>query len=586
MLFSLAFRLLTLIKGIVFALSKQRNVIPCLCLSLVLLTACGGGGGSDPIDSDNDGVLDVNDVDLDNDGLIEINDLQQLDWVRHNVEGTARNDGAGTSSDAGCPTNGCNGYELMSDLDFDTNGDSVMDINDTYFDYDNDGNNNGWLPIPAYASNFDGNGHIIHNLFIDRPLADAETNGRNIGLFASITKQQIEIKNLRLMGGSVNGDEQVGGLAGGAGATSQSIYRNLHTDLSVNGSTKVGGLIGLGGVGVTIQQSSTSGTVMGNGDYIGGILGWAAYSGIYDSETSASITSSGHSIGGLVGFGIPVIIRGSIARGDVTGTDYVGGLVGRVIGPFNAEVSNSRAHGDVTATNNYAGGLIGSIEDRVFVAQNYATGQVSGVDAVGGLAGSINVTLPSTINPSIATLEGNFSVSTVNASDDYVGGFIGISFNTILTANFSTGSVNGDRFVGGFIGDANAGSVLRANFSTGLVTANNDEGGLVGYSDSAEYIDNYFATDTSSQANAIGTVFGANNVGAATEVTAATLAELQCPTTESSASCAAVMLYENWGGYIDANSDPYWDFGTTMQLPGLNINGTVFRDSNGDGTLD
>ena len=597
MLFSLAFHVLALIQNIVFALYKQRNVIPCLCLSLVLLTACGGGGGGGssggggsggnaPVDSDNDGVSDVNDVDIDNDGLIEINDLQQLDWMRHNVDGTARDDGAGNASDEGCPTTGCNGYELMSDLDFDTNGDSVIDTNDIYFDYDNDGSNNGWLPIPSYISNFDGNGHIIHNLFINRPLADAETNGRNIGLFASVSKERIEIRNLTLMAGSVIGHERVGGLAGSAGATSQSIYRNLHTDLSVSGSTEVGGLIGFTGVGVTIEESSTSGTVMGTGDYVGGILGWAAFSGIYDSEASGSVSSAGNYIGGLAGFGTPLTIRDSIARGDVSGTDYVGGIAGSLNGSTSAEVSNNQAHGDVIATNNYAGGLIGYIESNVSITQSQATGQVSGVDAVGGLVGSVNVILPSTITTNEATLEGNFSVSTVNASNNYVGGFIGISYHTQITANFSTGSVNGNRFVAGFIGDANAGSVLTANFSTGSVTGNNDVGGLVGYSDTAEYIDNYFATDTSGQADAIGTVFGVNNIGATTDATAATLAELQCPTAENNAACAAVSLYDNWGDYTDADSNSYWDFGTAIQLPGLNIDGTVFRDSNGDGTLD
>lgn len=589
MLFSLMFRLFTHIQSIAHTLIEQRTVISCMCLSLAMLTACGGGGGSGgsaTIDSDNDGVADVNDIDIDNDGLIEINNLQQLDWVRHNVEGTARNDGAGNSSDVGCPTTGCNGYELKSDLDFDTNGDNVIDSNDAFYDYDNDGNNNGWLPIPAYAANFDGNGHKIHNLFIDRPLADAETNGRGIGLFAAVSKQGIEIRNLTLMGGSVNGHERVGGLAGSAGATSTSKYRNLHTDLSVSGSTRVGGLIGETGVGVTIEESSTSGAVTGMGDFVGGILGWAAFSGIYDSEASGSISSSGNYIGGLVGFGSPITIRGSIARGAVSGTDYVGGLAGSVNGSSNAGVSNSQAHGDVTATNNYAGGLIGYIEGSVFVARCHATGQVSGVDAVGGLAGSVNVILPSTITTRIVTLEGNFSVSSVSASGSYAGGFTGISYHTRLTANFTTGRVNGERFVGGFIGDANAGSVLLANFSSGLVTANNDGGGLVGFSASTEYIDNYFATDASGQANAIGTVFGANNVGDATDATPATLAELQCPTTESSTICTAVILYENWRGYVDNNNNQYWDFGSTMQLPGLNISGTVFRDSNGDGILD
>ncbi|MEK9765695.1 MAG: hypothetical protein VW274_04385, partial [Thalassolituus sp.] len=62
------------------------------------------------------------DYDLDDDGLIEINDLSDLDEIRNNLDGTSL---YGTSQ--GCPEAGCNGFELTTDLDFDTNADGVMD---------------------------------------------------------------------------------------------------------------------------------------------------------------------------------------------------------------------------------------------------------------------------------------------------------------------------------------------------------------------------------------------------------------------------------------------------------------------------
>ncbi|MEC9255011.1 MAG: hypothetical protein VX771_04390, partial [Pseudomonadota bacterium] len=58
------------------------------------------------------------------------------------------------------------------------------------------------------------------------------------------------------------------------------------------------------------------------------------------------------------------------------------------------------------------------------------------------------------------------------------------------------------------------------------------------------------------------------------------LSELQCPTTPDDDSCTDKgTLYENWDSDV-------WDFGSDRQLPGLIMNGVVYRDSNGDGTLD
>lgn len=103
------------------------------------------------------------DFDLDDDGLIEINDLADLDEIRNSLDGTSL-----YGKSEGCPETGCNGFELTTDLDFDTNGDGVIDSQDTYW---NDGQ--GWLPIATgynkyFSANFNGNGYAIKNLYIDR----------------------------------------------------------------------------------------------------------------------------------------------------------------------------------------------------------------------------------------------------------------------------------------------------------------------------------------------------------------------------------------------------------------------------------
>ena len=59
------------------------------------------------------------DIDLNDNGLIDICDLEGLDAIRYQLDGTGYRAGAQTSKiTAGCPATGCNGYELMKNLDF------------------------------------------------------------------------------------------------------------------------------------------------------------------------------------------------------------------------------------------------------------------------------------------------------------------------------------------------------------------------------------------------------------------------------------------------------------------------------------
>ena len=116
----------------------------------------------------------VIDYDADDDGLIEVADLAQLDAIRWDLDG----DGVASAADhaaaypfapagMGCPAAGCTGYELMADLDLDTDGSGAVDAADAYWH-----EGAGWAPIgregAAYRGDFDGNGHVIANLRIAR----------------------------------------------------------------------------------------------------------------------------------------------------------------------------------------------------------------------------------------------------------------------------------------------------------------------------------------------------------------------------------------------------------------------------------
>ena len=130
-------------------LSKRANTLPStglvLMLTLCLLLGCSNGGEGSPIrpaDSFSESGQGVNrlsasfkveasngDHDIDDDGLIEIHSIEQLDAIRHDLNGDGAPDSssvadafhmafAHTDWNAICP-DACRGYELARDLDFD-----------------------------------------------------------------------------------------------------------------------------------------------------------------------------------------------------------------------------------------------------------------------------------------------------------------------------------------------------------------------------------------------------------------------------------------------------------------------------------
>ena len=99
------------------------------------------------------------DYDSDNDNLIDITTPAQLDAVRHDSDGNgipdySRNVAAVRNAFTGTLLNGyisgcqstCTGYELMNDLDIDTDGDGTADSGDAYWN-----GGAGWSPIDGFA---------------------------------------------------------------------------------------------------------------------------------------------------------------------------------------------------------------------------------------------------------------------------------------------------------------------------------------------------------------------------------------------------------------------------------------------------
>lgn len=206
----------------------------------------------------------------------------------------------------------------------------------------------GWEPIGTesqrFTGTFDGGGHKIIGLSIDRP-SEAE-----IGLFGSVGSGGA-VRNVGLEDGSIRGGDYTGGLVG---YNVNSTVENAYSTVSVNGNDKVGGLVGQNDFRGLVKQSYATGSVTGLGA-VGGLVGRNDNeSTVSQSYATGSVTGQ-YEVGGLVGRHYGTISY-SYAVGRVTGDTEVGGLVGRFFGPtiassfYNRETTGQSGEGTSKTT--------------------------------------------------------------------------------------------------------------------------------------------------------------------------------------------------------------------------------------------
>ena len=317
-------------------------------------------------------------VDRDANGLIELYTLTQLHNMRYNLSGSSyKTSTADTGSTTGCPNAACNGYELMNDVEFDTDGDGQswtqdssgnysLDSGDSaapYFVIDSSGSG-GWQPVGDSVNNafnaiFDGNGYVIRNLAIRSELT-------NIGLFG-VTAANAIIRNVGLVNnlsdytGSSNGLNYVGGLVGlQNGGSITGSYATGNADGGAGDQDYVGGLVGFQNSG-SITGSYATGDADGGArgqDSVGGLVGWQQSGNIVASYATGDADGGDGTedyVGGLVGFQNGGSITASYATGNADGgdgdDDFVGGLVGVQSGGITASYSFGSAIGEVTGNN-------------------------------------------------------------------------------------------------------------------------------------------------------------------------------------------------------------------------------------------
>lgn len=392
----------------------------------------------------------------------------------------------------------------------------------------------GFIPIAAginssadFKCEFNGNGHTISNLYINRPDTD------NVGLFSlmcdvknlCLTNVDViggkstgalmgyafsnspEISNCYIASGSVKGTTGVGGLVGRFSDIDGNIL-NCYSDAEVSGETKAGGLLGeIYLPNGSVINSFSHGNVTASSDYAGGLIGYTERVSLENCYAEGNITGK-RFVGGVVGKAMEVIAVNCFAKGKVTGTSSVGGFAGSAggsssgniiencyaygevigeesVGGFAGLTSGStngnglilkacHALGNVTATQQ-VGGLVGNFSFHNSVYNCSATGTVKGTSCVGGLIGD---------GYAMKEIKNCYSTGDVIAKGNFVGGIIGRTSNnndTDITGCYSTGNISGVERVGGVMGFCDTILSLSDCYSTGNISGQKDVGGVVGY---------------------------------------------------------------------------------------------------------
>ena len=349
------------------------------------------------------------DYDWDDDGLIEVSGLAQLYAIRWDLDGNGVVD-TGTSvadtakysaafsnalTSLGCrrdhdantatdKVDGCIGYELTRDLDFDTDGDGATyttsstgvvtgDAGDAYYN-----SGFGWTPIRSFTATFDGNNKTIANLFIKGTCLSGTGLFRSVGTGGRVERLGVRDVNVNCPYLS----SSVGGLAGINYGTIIASYATGSVISSPWDTfyAGVGGLVG-----------SNYGTI---------IASYATGSVNYGGFAPSSATGTGRS--GAVGAASPQSAAtasywniASYATGPSTVTGqafygYVGGLVGK---NHRGTIIASYATGSVTGSSATLAGGLAADNYQGTITASYATGSVTGHSGDtfllwGGLVGS------------------------------------------------------------------------------------------------------------------------------------------------------------------------------------------------------
>ena len=378
--------------------------------------------------------------------------------------------------------------------------------------------------------------------------ANGSKNSENIdgnkvgaaGGIAGINKGEID--DVEVTGSVIAGDatddskalSTAGGIVGinNAGATVNNSFSDSAVTANADTTYALGGVVGVneGDVQMVDSLGVTNGGSTGSSN-VGGVIG--INKGNMYSGYNESIVSGSSNVGGIIGQNtgkyendkwnggtVENVVNATSVTSDAADSENVGGLVGTNTG----SVTNGRNNGTITGTN-YVGGLVGDNADEHSILTNLvndSSAEILGEEYVGGIAGSNSGTIKADedndnlVNRGSITghkyvggvagenKEGATIANTLNSvvlhadkntSDDpaqYFGGVVG-SNSGVIDGATNTSDINitaeGGSYVGGIIGhNTHSGTLKGEILNEGSVSGKSNVGGIIGQNDNDDVL--------------------------------------------------------------------------------------------------
>ncbi len=243
--------------------------------------------------------------------------------------------------------------------------------------------------------------------------------------------------------GNVIGANSVGGIIGNnnanlttGGGTGPDNVKGLTivNNGAVNGKNYVGGVFG------KLNQGSVAGTFTNIGDvtgeyFVGGSIGYVSYAATITALGNEDTKFENGAIAGYTASGDALTAGDTAAQGvgTVKGKAYVGGsigiMLGKIVGNANAKVVfTSSGLVDASDVAGYLGGSIGVIAGQVDYAQFISTGELTGINAITAVGGSVGFIGAPT--PLLTVKDGK-----TNCTEEYAIDLGGALFNRVHIKN-------------------------------------------------------------------------------------------------------------------------------------------------------
>ena len=286
-----------------------------------------------------------------------------------------------------------------------------------------------------------------------------------------------EITNCNLTLSASIGVEGTNNVGGFVGQSYNSNYFSFSVNASVQAQSILGGFVGLA-EGGTFQYGNIIGQYVSSGNYTGGFLGKMTGVVISDIDLKGDVRGQDYT-GGFAGCCSTGYFSNCNVESNVDGSQFVSGFIGSLENTTSS-FNNIYHKGTISASGDYLGGIVGVSNGGCIEEMESCChfGDITGKNYVGGLIGA---TLNIVEEPVLHTYKNSRSVSSSYGTYYYEQIYSGSALTKNVNNCTSIGNIVGESFIGGIIGSTIASKGYTPEAHTGPVTWFNKPQGLVNY---------------------------------------------------------------------------------------------------------